>query len=382
MNKKIISVTLALSIILTTNSKTFAEPALDSQLQDSQNRYNQSQSALNTAQKKAKDAETKIEMLDNQIQQGMEEINGIKNKINKKEQYIKTAEQGINIAEENIRSKQYIYNKRIRAIYMTGNTGYLSMLLSANGIDDFFSKAEAIKKITEYNNNVISELSEGRQNIQKKKDKLAVDKNTLVVLKSDSEKRLKNLNIQKEKEIPLLTEAKSEVDSAVALNASFKAQIDTIKQKAAALKAAEAKAAQENTNNNVTINRGGSLAVSNYSSDTIIAYAATFLGTPYVWGGGSPNPGFDCSGFTQYVYRHFGVSLGRTTYDQIKDGVEVSKGQLQAGDLVFFGTLDDPHHMGMYIGNGMYIHAPHTGDVIKISPLGRSDYLTARRVKY
>jgi peptidoglycan DL-endopeptidase CwlO len=97
-----------------------------------------------------------------------------------------------------------------------------------------------------------------------------------------------------------------------------------------------------------------------------------------LWGGTTPS-GFDCSGFTQYVYRHFGVSLGRTTYDQINNGYAVSKDQLQPGDLVFFGT-GSPTHVGIYVGNGMYINAPHTGDVVKIASVNRSDFITGRRV--
>jgi cell wall-associated NlpC family hydrolase len=126
----------------------------------------------------------------------------------------------------------------------------------------------------------------------------------------------------------------------------------------------------------IGVSRGSTIV----SSNNVVAYASNFLGTPYVWGGTSPSPGFDCSGFTQYVYAHFGVRVGRTTYDQIKDGVSVARSDLQAGDLVFFGT-NGPTHMGMYVGNGTYIHAPRTGDVIKISSINRSDYITARRVR-
>ncbi|HEY5561302.1 MAG TPA: C40 family peptidase, partial [Clostridiaceae bacterium] len=116
------------------------------------------------------------------------------------------------------------------------------------------------------------------------------------------------------------------------------------------------------------------------SSNNIIAYASNFLGIKYLWGGTSPSTGFDCSGFTQYVFAHFGIRIGRTTSDQINNGFGVSRSDLQPGDLVLFGT-NGPSHVGIYVGNGTYINAPHTGDVIKISSVDRSDFITGRRVK-
>ncbi|NFE81312.1 CHAP domain-containing protein [Clostridium sporogenes] len=95
----------------------------------------------------------------------------------------------------------------------------------------------------------------------------------------------------------------------------------------------------------------------------VISYARQYLGTPYVWGGTSPN-GFDCSGFVQYVYRNAaGISLPRDTYGQIGAGSRVSQAQLQPGDLVF----PDAGHVGIYIGGGQMIHSPKSGDVVKIS---------------
>lgn len=112
----------------------------------------------------------------------------------------------------------------------------------------------------------------------------------------------------------------------------------------------------------------------------VVNYTKTFIGVPYLWGGTTPN-GFDCSGLMQYSYGHFGVAISRTTYDQINNGIYVSRNELQLGDLIFFGTSADPHHVGMYVGDNNYIHAPKTGDYVKISSLSeRPDYLTARRI--
>lgn len=114
--------------------------------------------------------------------------------------------------------------------------------------------------------------------------------------------------------------------------------------------------------------------------NALVETAKRYLGVPYVWGGTTPS-GFDCSGLMQYVYRENGIDISRTTFTQIKEGTAVNKENLQPGDLVFFGSWEDPHHVGMYIGNGQYLHAPQTGDVVKISALdSRSDFVTGRRI--
>jgi cell wall-associated NlpC family hydrolase len=97
----------------------------------------------------------------------------------------------------------------------------------------------------------------------------------------------------------------------------------------------------------------------------IVQYAKRFLGAPYVYGGTTPH-GFDCSGFVRYVYAHFGVALPHSSYAQFGDGSRVGRGSLRPGDLVFFDAVG---HVGIYIGNGRFIHAPHTGTHVRITPL-------------
>ena len=108
---------------------------------------------------------------------------------------------------------------------------------------------------------------------------------------------------------------------------------------------------------------------------SVVQIARRYLGRPYVWAGSGPGS-FDCSGFTMFVYSQVGVSLSHSSQSQIGEGQRVSRSDLQVGDLVFFGS--PIHHVGLYIGGGMMIHAPQTGDVVRVAPL-LHDYVGACR---
>jgi hypothetical protein len=105
-----------------------------------------------------------------------------------------------------------------------------------------------------------------------------------------------------------------------------------------------------------------------------VAIAMRYLGVKYVWGGASPSKGFDCSGLVMYVYAQLGIQLPHYSGDQWHAGFRVDRSNLRAGDLVFFYGKEEPQHVGMYVGGGKFIHAPHRGDVVKISKLSDARY--------
>jgi peptidoglycan DL-endopeptidase CwlO len=112
----------------------------------------------------------------------------------------------------------------------------------------------------------------------------------------------------------------------------------------------------------------------------VVRFARRFLGVRYVYGGASPRAGFDCSGFTRFVYLHFGIPLPHYSGGQFSMGRRISRGGLRPGDLVFF---DGVGHVGMYIGGGRFIHAPHSGTRVSVDSLNGwygSRYDGARRV--
>jgi cell wall-associated NlpC family hydrolase len=113
-------------------------------------------------------------------------------------------------------------------------------------------------------------------------------------------------------------------------------------------------------------------------SAQLVTYAKRFIGVPYVWGGSGPR-GFDCSGLVRYVYKRFGIELPHSSYADFGLGRRVaSRWALKPGDLVFFGGLG---HVGLYVGHGKFIHAPHTGTRVQISKLSEfGSYDGARRL--
>ena len=109
----------------------------------------------------------------------------------------------------------------------------------------------------------------------------------------------------------------------------------------------------------------------------VVSYARRFLGVPYSWGGSTPQTGFDCSGLVRFVYGHFGISLPHSSWADLAHGHSVARGSLRAGDLVFFYGAG---HVGIYVGEGRFIDAPHSGARVRISTMGAySGYYGARR---
>ena len=129
-----------------------------------------------------------------------------------------------------------------------------------------------------------------------------------------------------------------------------------------------------------------SIASASSEGKEVVEFAKKYLGYKYVAGGSSPSTGFDCSGFTTYVFRNFGVSLNRSSKDQIKNGTAVSKSNLQPGDIVIFKNQGKTAigHVGIYIGNGNFIHAANKKEGVVITALSSSyysqRYVGARRV--
>ena len=409
MFKKSTIFILTLTFTLSLTTSVFAEPTKQSltkqqqQIQSQQNNLNKSMSNSNLsfedANKQIAAISSQIQSLDSKIEGLNANISDSNIKIESKKAEIKAAEVKLAKNLADLEEEQELYSSRMRSMYIQGPVQDATIILASKSLDDFFANLEAVQYLSKLDKQITKQLSDTMESITETKKALVTQNTQLVAANTDLQNKLTEVTASKTKQSALITEAKSRQALYATQVAGYKSQLDAtnkqaidtgkqlqalvLKEQADAKQKADAAAAKLAANTSQP-NRGTQSTTTiapPATTNAIIAYAYGFMGTTYVWGGTQPNPGFDCSGFLQYVYRHFGVNISRTTFTQINEGRAVSRDQLQPGDLVFFGSYSDPHHVAMYVGNGCVIHAPHTGDVIKISSLSAfSDFLCARRI--
>ncbi|GLC32095.1 NlpC/P60 family protein [Clostridium omnivorum] len=358
MNKRLKSLIITVIIISSVNVRIKADPQIENGQSNRIQIFNESTQGQSLEEKKQQ-LEREIELLDSQIEDLIQKINIDNKNIEQIQLEIKNSEEQLTQLEKELEEENVLFSKRVRTMYMTGKDSYLEALLSAKGISDFASKVEAIKSIMDNDKKILASLNNKKLEIKNKQTVLSEKNEKLLNLKADNEEKLKSLNDSKNAQKLLLDQIKTEQQSSQA-KVEIQFNVDDILKQ-------------------IDSNQNEMEGLSSERKD-ILKFAVKHMGIPYHWGGTSPEIGFDCSGFTQYVFGNFGVRLGRTTYDQLNNGIQVSKSELKPGDLVLFGYSGSPHHVGIYIGNNCYIHSPRTGDVIRIAPLDRTDFLIGVKV--
>jgi peptidoglycan DL-endopeptidase CwlO len=272
----------------------------------------------------------------------------------------------------------------LKSNYEDGVTTYLAVLMEATSISDFIDRADKIKMIVGTYGKLQNEISALNNTLNDQKDQISQKKETIQATLQDKTQTQLSVQQALDKQQAILGQLSSEEKATLNQSINAQAKVNRIQQLIQQQELEAANAAKDNG----AIGQGGDAGVTSTvtvsgGAKQILSYASQFLGIPYVWGGTSPSPGFDCSGYVQYVYRHFGISISRTSEQQFNNGLAVSRSDLRPGDLVFFHTYSSgASHVGIYVGNNTMINSSNGG--VSYDDMTNSywapRYLGARRV--
>lgn len=318
--------------------------------------------------------QNEVSSLQSQLTTLMGKVNTLESELIQTGEDITKAQSDLVVAQKKEKEQYAAMKKRIKYMYEAGNDSAFETLVTSDDFTDLLSKAEYVQNVHSYDRKQLQEYVETKQQISDLKDSLEKDQKELESKQVEYEKQGDNLN-------NLITSKSSEVanlDSEIqaAAEAAAKEAAERAAKEAAEKAAKEAAKKQQASaaNNSTSSNRNNSTTSNNTTSGsnanggTIVSRAYSQLGKPYVWGAYGPSS-FDCSGFVSYCltgsYTRLGTTLTFMGWTRVSNP--------QPGDVVTTAT-----HCGIYIGNGQMIHAPHTGDVVKVGPV-QSGMIYVRR---
>jgi cell wall-associated NlpC family hydrolase len=304
--------------------------------------------------------QSQISALDTKAEIATEAYNRSRDRYNTLTSKVHATSYKLSVIRGHMHKLQTSLDSRADHMYRQGPLGFLEVLLNAKSFDDFNTSLELLTNISTQDANTVSDLKSA--------------KNQSETLYATLKSAQKSAGIQKAAMASNKARVLAHLSERKTMLASINADIRNL---IAAQQAAEAAAARANAaSNGFVMDTGGNPPTSSKGA-AAVWWAEKALGAPYVWAGSGPNE-FDCSGLVMWAYGHVGVSLPHSSAEQIGYGQRVGRAYLQPGDLVFFGS--PIHHVGMYVGGGSFIEAPHTGAVVRIASLdNRGDYAGACR---
>lgn len=343
--------------------------------------------------------QNEVSSLQSQLTTLMGKVNTLESELIQTGEDITKAQSDLVVAQKKEKEQYAAMKKRIKYMYEAGNDSAFETLVTSDDFTDLLSKAEYVQNVHSYDRKQLQEYVETKQQISDLKDSLEKDQKELESKQAEYEKQGDNLNnlitsksaevANLDSEIQAAAEAAAkEAAERAAKEAAEKAAKEAAKkqQASAANNSTSSNRHNSTTSNNTTSNKNNTsnttrpsrpsgnntssntTSGSNANGGTIVSRAYSQLGKPYVWGACGPSS-FDCSGFVSYCltgsYTRLGTTLTFMGWTRVSNP--------QPGDVVTTAT-----HCGIYIGNGQMIHAPHTGDVVKVGPV-QSGMIYVRR---
>lgn len=390
--------------------------------EEAENGLNAANSDISQIENEQSRLQGEINSLDAELVSVIMNLSILENELTAKEAELVQVQADLVQAQED-EDKQYEAMKmRIRFMYERGDNAFLTSLLESRSITDFLNRVEYVNEVYEYDRNLLTAYQDAKQKVADLEVQVQSEIAEMEEVQEnyqEEQARYETVIAQKKSQ---MSDFDTKLASAKQLAAQYQATIDRqneiIRQEEERIRKeeeerkrreeearrqqeAEARRAAANNNaNNSSNNNSGSNGSANSGSESggsssggnmnpdfttgvsgsaVVNYACTFIGKPYVWGGTDPNTGADCSGFIQYVYRNFGISLPRSSYEQLTAGKEVSYANAQPGDIICYSG-----HVAIYMGGGQIVHAsnsaPYPAGGIKTGSATYRTIISVRRV--
>ena len=330
--------------------------------------------ATTAAQKRAqaKAVKAQIGALDDRLEMATEQYNFASIKLSEVQARVADNKLRLDIAGENLKFSRETLALRAEAIYKQHSIDMLDVILATQSFDELISSLDLMQRLSQNDSTIVNSVEKLKNEIRQRRVTLLAD-----------EKKAARIVAQR-------VAMKGQIESSLAERQTMLKGIEKEVARLERQEAAEAArlatlaAQQHPAAPNVPIGGYGAHTGAGAHPE-IVAIAQKYLGVPYVYAGSTPSGGFDCSGFTMYVYAQIGITLYHNAQMQHDSVQLIARDALQPGDLVFFGySSTSIHHVGIYVGSGPYgsntfIHSPHTGDVVSYQDLGYSDFYIGGR---
>jgi peptidoglycan hydrolase CwlO-like protein len=312
--------------------------------------------------------QAEIEALDDELERYSETYNQVQVQLDELNVRMAGLRRELDEAQSDHAYRIQRFEDRICALYKSGGRGdeLLKLLVSANGIEDLINRMRVAANLADQDQRIVANLIDSTDRLDSVLAEIDKSKREQLSLRQQADDQRGQIR-------STLTERGSALEG---LDAEIRAIIE-----AEAARQEEEQARLQNALramlNGGQIYEGPLPETDGEIINQFLETAAYYMGIPYVWAGDRPSTGFDCSGFTRYIYAQHGVDLPHYSGFQAQMGMPVAFEEMEPGDLVAFGY--PVHHVGIYVGGGMFIHAPRTGDVIKVSYLSEKNNLSAIR---
>lgn len=366
--KAVLALVLVVSLTIGSSQVVYATSA--------QNKKSEAEKNLNDVNKKIDNLENKKEEIEGELDTKNEELVNLmvdvgilEKEIDQNEKQLKQVKKDLKTAQKNEKKQYQAMKKRIKFMYERGDSAVISSLLESKSMADMLNRVEYFNEVYDYDRNLLDNYEKTRKQVEDLKAQVEDEKKELETAKDDLKQQQKQLETAMANLRSQQANADTQIANAKSLASEYQKTIteqNKIIQQQQAAAAASGRSSGGSSggsggtskpNSNASV-PGGNLNppnTTNVSGSDVVNYAMQFVGKPYVWGGKDPNTGADCSGFTSYVYAHFGISIPSFSGAQRSCGQEVSYANAQAGDLICYAG-----HVAIYMGGGKIVHAKGT----------------------